>query len=234
MHQQSDVIGIQARKSALAAEIFNYEFHQGRICVLQIPERKNSIGMSLKTSLDVRLIMLSVKQLPFISLLTSIWNASCLRNSLGCQGECHTCQSDLTIMKMEHKKSSQLMVMPDSLYHLTKLVTRLILEACDSKRKIQQLGKWSRLLSYMFTTLVRSLWCMHFSRRIIGCLLISIIGRIWLHVCQCLSILRWVWRYFMVSLGFCSQRCGCMKDYGGNVYEGFGNVAIKILGNLRV
>ena len=90
--------------------------------------------MSLKTILDVRLIILSLYQLRLIPLLTDIWNTSCLRNSLKCQGECHSCQSDLAIMKMEHKQSGQLMVVLDSLYHLTELITGLVLKARDSKR----------------------------------------------------------------------------------------------------
>lgn len=90
--------------------------------------------MPLITSLDVRLIMFSINLLPIIPLLTNIWNSSCLRNSLRCQGECHTYQSDLTIMKMEHKQYGQLMMVLDSLYHLTELITRLVLKECDSKR----------------------------------------------------------------------------------------------------
>ena len=135
VHQYFDVVSIQARKSALIAEIFNYEFHQGCICVLKVPEREKSTNRPLKNSLDVRLIMISVNKLPLIPLLTYIWNTGHLSNSLRCQGECHTCQSDLTIMKMEHKQSCQLMMVLDSLCHLTKLITRLVLKACDRKRR---------------------------------------------------------------------------------------------------
>ena len=60
VHQRSDVVSIQARKSALTAEIFNYEFHQGSICVLKVPEREKSTNLPLKTSLDISFIMISV------------------------------------------------------------------------------------------------------------------------------------------------------------------------------
>ena len=141
VHQQSGVVGIQARKSALTNEIFNYDFHQGSICVLKVPERENSTNLPLKTSLDIRLIMFPVYQLPLTPLLTYIWNTGCLRYSLRCQGKCHTYQIDLPIMKMEYKQSGKLMMVFNSCHHLTKLETRLMLEACDSKRTGQQLSK---------------------------------------------------------------------------------------------
>jgi len=131
--------------------------------------------MPLKTSLDIRLIIIFVHQLSLILLLTHIRNSDCLSYSFRCQSGCHTYQIDLAIVKMEHKKSGKLMVLFDSFHHLTTLLTRLMLEACYSKRESQQLSKCSRLLPVMFSTLMRSPWCMNFFGGVTYCFLIFVI-----------------------------------------------------------
>ena len=152
--------------------------------------------MHLKTSLDIRLIMISIHQLSLIPLPKHIQNAFCFSYNLRCQSECHTCQIYLAIVKMEHKKSGKLMVVFDSFHHLTKLIARLMFQACYSKRASQQLSKCSGILLDMFSSLVRSPWCMNFFGRITYYFLIFVIRWILLHV-------------FHLMMGTMNEGLGC-------------------------
>lgn len=80
VHQQPDMICIQAGKPSFTGEIFDDKLHERNKTVLQVFEGKYSTNSAMISSLNVRLIMFSVHILPFIPLLTYIRDACCFGN----------------------------------------------------------------------------------------------------------------------------------------------------------
>lgn len=77
MHQQPYMICIYVGKPSFIGEIFDDEFHERSISVLQVFERENPIDLPIITNLNVRLIMLSTYILALIPLFTYIRDACC-------------------------------------------------------------------------------------------------------------------------------------------------------------
>jgi len=87
MHQQSNVVGIQARKPTFTTKVFDDYLHKWSKLVLQEFEGEHSLQFSMVFRLDERLIILPVNILSFVPSFTYIWNACSLWNNSRWQSE---------------------------------------------------------------------------------------------------------------------------------------------------
>ena len=98
MHQQSDMVCIEAWESALTTEVSSNESHRRCIWFFQKPEWEHPAELFHIVGPNVWFIMYFFYLLSFVPLLTYIQYSGFLRNGLWCQGEIYTSKSYLTIM----------------------------------------------------------------------------------------------------------------------------------------
>lgn len=72
MHEESDVIGVQHRESALTSEILHDDIHHGNILVFEKFERKKSLHLISVLGFDIRLIVVFIQVLGLIQPLPYI------------------------------------------------------------------------------------------------------------------------------------------------------------------
>ena len=73
VHEQPDVIDIEARKPSLTTEILHDQSHEWGILIPQKPEWENSGELAQTTVLHIRLIVMPLHLLFLMPLLPNVW-----------------------------------------------------------------------------------------------------------------------------------------------------------------
>ena len=150
------MVGIESVEPTLTCEVFDYKFHKWNIPVLQEPKRKHPAQFTIILGLNIWFIILIVDILPFFTLFPYIWLSSGFCNNSWWKSETDLSKVHNIILHVYDKFSYQLMILFNSLNHLTKLKARLVSETSGGKGASKEFSNANRFFSNNFATLVRS------------------------------------------------------------------------------